>query len=100
MSTSLGRFPGGFWLGSAIRVLAFGFIFVLGFLGRVYGGTATVAFSGQHNLVPQNVVLSSYAVLPGDVISVEWTMANAGSGFAFASFTAVRWGTSPVVPPD
>jgi hypothetical protein len=68
-------------------------------LATVQGELEVVTFSGQPNLVPRNVVLSSYAVLPGDVITVEWTMANSGSGFAFASFTGLRLGTSPAVAP-
>ncbi len=94
MSFSFGRFPESLW--NSVRALFVGLIL----FPKVLGAGATIASSGQPNLAPQNVVLGSYAVLPGDVVTVEWTTANSGSGFAFASFSAVRLGTSPVVPPQ
>ncbi len=62
--------------------------------------SATAASAGLPNLAPQNVVLSTYGALPGDLISVSWTMTNSGDGYAFATFTEVRLGASPTVPPS
>jgi hypothetical protein len=104
------------WLGSltgsrvfsdgVAQAFSFGLLLVLGLLPGVFGAeldgandTLLSTAPAQPNLRPQNVLLSSYGVLPGDVITVEWTMTNSGNGFCFASFTGIRLGTSPSVPP-
>jgi hypothetical protein len=51
------------------------------------------------NLVPVNVSLSAYAVRPGNLLTVTWTMANVGDGNCAASLTGLRLGTSPIEVP-
>src|SRR5688572_16123438 len=40
--------------------------------------SAEISASARPNLIPLNVGLSSYSVLPGDVVTVQWTMTNSG----------------------
>ena len=51
------------------------------------------------NLVPQNVVLSTYSARPGDQVTVMWTMTNSGNGNCAASSTGLHLGTSATAPP-
>jgi hypothetical protein len=61
--------------------------------------SAQITAVNRPNLIPLNVVLSSYSARPGDVINVAWTMTNAGSANCPASFTGLHLGTSASAPP-
>ena len=65
-------------------------------------GDATLGTSALNrpNLIPSNVGLSSYSIRPGDLLTITYTMTNAGSGHCPASFTGLHIGTSPTVRPS
>ncbi len=54
---------------------------------------------GRPNLVPLNVTLSSSFVLPGDQLTIVWTMTNSGNVMCPASLTGLHLGTSASAPP-
>ena len=60
---------------------------------------AIVSVFTRPNLVPQNIVLSSYVTGPGEQITVAWTMTNSGNGNCPASVTGLHLGTSATTPP-
>lgn len=55
--------------------------------------------SGQPNLVPQNVTVSSYSVQAGNQVTINWTIANTGGANCAASVTGLRLGQSPTTHP-
>src|SRR5688572_8368180 len=64
------------------------------------GATLGAAALNRPNLIPSNVGLSSYSIRPGDLLTITYTMTNAGSGHCPASFTGLHIGTSPTVRPS
>src|SRR5688572_2904012 len=58
------------------------------------------ATSARPNLIPQNVLLSTYSARAGDIVKVAWTTTNAGTAGTFASFTGVYLSTSTTRPPE
>src|SRR5688500_3777983 len=60
----------------------------------------SISAANRPNLIPSNVGLSSYSIRPGDLLTVTYTMTNAGSGHCPASFTGLHIGTSPTIRPS
>lgn len=51
------------------------------------------------NLVPQNIVLSSYFTRPGQQLTLTWSITNSGGANCPASVTGLHLGTSATTPP-
>ena len=66
---------------------------------QVVFASAQVTAINRPNLIPLNVMLSSYSARPGDVVLVAWTMTNASSANCPPSYTGLHLGFSASAPP-
>ena len=59
---------------------------------------SSAAFGALPNLVPQNITLNKSSGSPGDTLTINWTLANTGSGSSPSTVTGVRMNQSSSSP--